>query len=153
MTEPFDTYCETIWYTLKEHMLDHIVESLDRFRSLDLLDCFVFDRFKVHITGAASSIPLLQGRALEETMRYMDSTGLEMREGIFASYNKTWPCRVGVQDQICRTRSFLLRDGPQTTLQCKKNMRKEEVLESDRRLAMGLMNVLGKHRKEHLWEF
>lgn len=41
--ETLDQHCETILYTLKIHVLDHVAEDLGTFCSLDELDAWPFE--------------------------------------------------------------------------------------------------------------
>lgn len=47
-----DAHYETGQCTLKLQLLDHDIEDLDRFRTLQLLKSSVFERFNFHIRRA-----------------------------------------------------------------------------------------------------
>lgn len=80
--ELFDVPCQAGLYTLKFHMLDPVIEDMDRFGSLELLNSCAFERFKVQIKRAYRSMSQRPGSALEENVRFVEATGQDIREGL-----------------------------------------------------------------------
>lgn len=52
MKEMLDVHCKVGLYTLRHHLLDHFVEYLDQFESLELLNSSESRRYSFHIKQA-----------------------------------------------------------------------------------------------------
>lgn len=65
----FDAHCEVGLYTLKLHFLDHVVDDLERFGSMKLLNSSSFEIVNVHIKLAYRSTSQRQSSRLQETVR------------------------------------------------------------------------------------
>lgn len=83
--------------------------------------------------------------ALEESLRVVDATRQKRTETLFASKKEKQWYLVEMRDQICRSTSLLVREERKTTLQrMERAIRKQEVVESDRRMEMDLVRLLRK---------
>lgn len=45
MNEMFGKHCETAWYGLKFHLLDHLVDNLERFVNLETFEEWLVETF------------------------------------------------------------------------------------------------------------
>lgn len=77
----YDVRCKIGLYKLKFHFLDHVVEQLDRFWSLELLNKSRPNWCNVHFNSLFWYIRQRQGSTLEETARVLNNTEHGMENG------------------------------------------------------------------------
>lgn len=71
LCEVFDALCDSGWYTLRFHLLDDLVEDLDRFGTLRPLHSSYFKRFNMHIKRVNRSTSKQHSSFMNETLREM----------------------------------------------------------------------------------
>lgn len=119
----FYMHHETGLYTLKFHLLEHVVEDLDRFWTLEFSNSSTFEPF--NITQAYWPTSKRRGSALEKLLRALDARKLEMKKEGLVALRKEKRCSfVEKRDQICRTGPFLVQNEGTTSLCIEKGCEK-----------------------------
>lgn len=77
--EMLGEHCETGFYTLKFHLLDHVIVDLERLGFLDVLDTSPFERFNVYIKRACRTPSQRLSSGMEEAIRALN---LRREEGL-----------------------------------------------------------------------
>lgn len=81
----FDVHCEAGLYAPRFHLLNHVVEDLERSGSWDLVNISAFEQFIVHIKRAYMSMLQRRDRAPEGTVGVVNATAQEIRAELVSS--------------------------------------------------------------------
>lgn len=111
LVERFDDHCESGLYTLKFHLLDHMVEDIRKFGTLSVLDGSPFEHFNVHIKQA------YRKTSQRRSTRMMETVGVIERryDGRCGYVGEKGNGRMGMKGErrmrLERSGPYLVRDG------------------------------------------
>lgn len=143
LKDKFDAYREEGLYTLELHLLDHVVEELDRFECLERLSSLSDERLKVHIKRAYSSNAQRNKSALGETLSAVDINTRNRKQDLRET---RMTMRRAVSEKLARvstTYPFLVGDGSEKKVYCVENaLQAEHVPESATEQSANMLALL-----------
>lgn len=122
------------------------MEDLDQIQGLELLTIFAFEQYNVHIKRTYLLTLQRRGSPLKEIVRIEVTSVKKTEEGLVASREEKMRSTVEKQNQICRTRPFLVLEGWKKTLRSmERTTRKKEAVGRDGEGGDGPGETTGKN--------
>jgi len=111
----YGKYCEKGLFTLKFHLLDHMVEDMRKFGTLSVLDASAYEHFNTDIKAAVRRTSQRSQYRMDETVAVL-SDPLQAMEGTCTMLPMSGPIQQGRHVRLQNEGCFLVRDGVSVSL-------------------------------------